>query len=68
MLVIRFYCVLMVDCGAADPLNIICLIIEKRDILFKLGYEVEMLDTLFAFNVIDKIDLVSTLTLDKIPE
>ena len=57
-----------VDRGAADPMNIICVILEKRDILFKLGCEVGILDTMFAFNVIDKTDLISPLTFEKNPQ
>ena len=40
-----------VDRGIADPMNIICIILEKN-VLFKLGCEVGTLNTMFPFNVI----------------
>ena len=51
-----------VDRGAADAPNIICRILEKKEVLFKLGCDAGILNVLFPFNVIDKIELRMTLT------
>ena len=39
-----------IDRSSADPVNLLCIILEKKDILFKLGCEAGILDTYFAFN------------------
>ena len=57
-----------VDRGIADPMNIICTILKKKDVLFNLGCEVGTLNTMFPFNVIEKTELRCNLTKELIPE
>ena len=53
---------------SCDNCNILCIIIEKRDVLFKLGCEVGVLDSMFAFNSIEKTNLVYSFTEKDIPD
>ena len=57
-----------VDRGAADAINILCIILEKKDIMFRLGCEVGVLNTMFPFNVIEKTQLVSSFSKESIPD
>jgi hypothetical protein len=45
-----------VDLGAADAQNIVCVILEKNDSMFKLGHKGGVLKEWFSFNVLHKID------------
>jgi hypothetical protein len=45
-----------VDLGAADAQNIVCVILEKNDSMFKLGHKGGVLKEWFPFNVLHKID------------
>ena len=56
-----------IDHSSADPVSLVCIILEKKDILFKLGCEAGVLDTRFALNVIEKTDLVTLFTSEQIP-
>ena len=49
-----------IDRGASDPENLLCIVLEKKDISFKLGCKAGTLDSYFPFNVFTKTDLVST--------
>jgi hypothetical protein len=40
-----------VDRGAADPPNIVCVILEKNESMFKLGHKGGVLKEWFPFNV-----------------
>ena len=44
-----------VDLGAADAPNIVCIILEKKDTMFKLGHKSGVLKELFPWNVLQKI-------------
>ena len=48
-----------VDRGAADPPNIVCVILETNESMFKLGHKGGVLKEWFPFNVLQKIDGVA---------
>ena len=57
-----------IDRGAADAINILCVILEKKHELFKLGCEVGILDTHFPFNAFEKTQLVTTFKANDVPD
>jgi hypothetical protein len=54
------YCVSDVDRGAADPENLLCIIIEhiENSIQFRLGCKSGTLDQTYPFNSLTKTELV----------
>jgi hypothetical protein len=46
-----------VDLGAADAPNIMCIILEKNDNMFKLGHRGGILKEWYPFNVLNKVPL-----------
>jgi hypothetical protein len=56
-----------VDRGAADASNLLCIILDKKHDLFKLGSKAGVLEGHFAFNSIEKSNLVTTFTKDEVP-
>ena len=56
-----------VDRGSADPPNIACLILNKKDEKFQLGCQAGILDRWFTFNVFSKSDHVSSYSMSDIP-
>jgi hypothetical protein len=48
-----------VDRGAADPPNIVSVILEKNESMFKLGHKGGVLKEWFPFNVLQKLDGVA---------
>ena len=56
-----------VDRGMADPQNILCVIITKKNELFEIGCRAGVLDSYVAFNCLEKTDLVTEFCRDFIP-
>lgn len=56
-----------VDRGKADPCNILCIIMEKKDEFFKLGCKVGVLNDYFAINSFEKTDLINYFNINDIP-
>jgi hypothetical protein len=57
-----------VDLGAADAPNIVCVILEKNDNMFKLGHKGGVLKEWFPFNVLHKIDgIAMSFSRDEVP-
>jgi len=57
-----------IDRSIADPVNLLCIILEKKDVLFKLGCKVGILDSMFGFNAFEKTELVTTFLKQDIPD
>jgi len=57
-----------IDRGASDPENILCIVLEKKDIMFKLGCRVGRLNEWFPFNVFSKTSVVTDFTIEMIPD
>jgi hypothetical protein len=59
-----------VDRGAADPENLLCIIIEhiENSIQFRLGCKAGILDQTYPFNSLTKTELVSDFKLEDIPD
>ncbi len=57
-----------IDRGASDPENLLCIVLEKKDIMFKLGCRVGRLNEWFPFNVFSKTSVVTDFTLEIIPD
>ena len=57
-----------VDRSIADPINFLCIILEKKDVLFKLGCEAGVLDTMIAFNTFEKTEIVTNLKKENVPD
>lgn len=49
-----------IDGGAADAPNILCYILVKKDITFRLGCQVGILNNWFAFKQLQKTELATT--------
>lgn len=57
-----------VDLGASDAPNIVCIILDKNDSMFRLGHKGGILKEWFPFNVLQKIDGVAmNFTKDDVP-
>lgn len=57
-----------VDRGVADARNIICIILETKNNMFKLGCKVGVLEGLFPFNTMTKTELRTDFEKENIPE
>ncbi len=57
-----------IDRGASDPENLLCIVLEKKDIMFKLGCRAGRLDEWFPFNFFTKTSVVTNFTLEMIPD
>ncbi|RNA07172.1 KRAB-A domain-containing 2 [Brachionus plicatilis] len=57
-----------VDRGASDPQNILCVILEKKNELFKLGCRAGVFDSFVAFNCIEKTALITEFSIEFIPK
>ena len=57
-----------IDRGASDPENLLCIVLDKKDIAFKLGCRAGRLDEWFPFNVFTKTSIVTDFTMDMIPD
>jgi hypothetical protein len=59
-----------VDRGAADPENLLCIIIEhiENSIQFRLGCKAGILDQTYPFNSLTKTELVSDFKIEDIPD
>ena len=57
-----------VDRGASDAPNLLCIILEKKDISFKLGCIAGTLDRMFAFNQLQATNYVGTFKREDIPD
>ncbi|CAF0706431.1 unnamed protein product [Brachionus calyciflorus] len=57
-----------VDRGMADPQNILCIIIDKKNDMFQLGCRAGVLDTYVACNSIEKNNLSTEFNIDFIPK
>jgi hypothetical protein len=65
-----FFCCSDVDRGAADPENLLCIIIEhiENSIQFRLGCKAGIFDQTYPFNSFTKTELVSDFKLEDIPD
>jgi len=57
-----------VDRSAADASNLLCIILEKKNDLFKLGTKAGVLEGYFAFNSFEKTEIVTDFTKEDIPD
>ena len=57
-----------VDRGPLDPNNVVCLVLEERHGLFKLGTQVGVLEKYFAYNAFFKTKLECSFKKEEIPK
>jgi len=57
-----------VDKGPLDPNNLVCIVLEEKNGLFKLACQVGVLDVYYAFNSFFKTKLEGSFTIEKIPK
>ena len=56
------------DRGSVDAANLLCVIMDVKKDLFKLGTKAGLLDGHFAFNDFDKTDIVTQFNKDDVPQ